>query len=189
MVELDVSNGWRISSARGAAVAATELEEGLAAIAGGSRRGGRVVFELVEGGATGEGFRWEATPAAIRLEGAGARGLLYGVFGLLAALGVRWPWPGRAVRIGAPVLAVAQTLEEEPVLAGRCLVLGERAWLEAAEHWLVWAARNRLNTIFVHVSTQPAPSGAAPEELWQARREDVVALATERGMVIEHGGH
>jgi uncharacterized protein DUF4838 len=189
MVELDVSGGWRVSGAPEAAVAAAELEEGLAAISGVSRRGGRVVFELVEVGGTGEGFRWEATPAVIRLEGAGPRGLLYGVFGLLAALGLRWPWPGRAVRIGAPVLAVPETLEEEPVLAGRCLVLGERALLEAAEDWIVWAARNRLNTIFVHVSTQRAPFGAAPEGVWQQRRERVVALARERGMAIEHGGH
>src|SRR5919199_1281019 len=189
MVELDVAEGWRISGAPEAAVAAAELEEGLAAIVGGSRRGGRVVFELVEGGAIGEGFRWEATPAAIRLEGAGARGLLHGVFGLLGALGVRWPWPGSAVRIGAPVLAVPETLEEEPVLPGRCLVLGERALLEAAEDWIIWAARNRLNTVFVHVSTQRAPFGAAPEAVWQQRRRRLVALARERGMTIEHGGH
>ena len=189
MVELDVAEGWRISSAPEAAVAATELEDGLAAIAGGSRRGGRVVFELVESGATGEGFRWEATPAAVRLEGTGPRGLLNGVFGLLAALGVRWPWPGSAVRIGAPVLAVPETLEEEPVLPGRCLVLGERALLEAAEDWIVWAARNRLNTVFVHVSTRRAPFGAAPEAVWQQRRRRLVALARERGMTIEHGGH
>jgi len=189
MVELDVSGGWRVSGAPEAAVAAAELEQGLAALAGGSRRGGGVVFELVEGGGTGEGFRWEATPAAIRLEGAGPRGLLCGVFGLLAALGVRWPWPGRAVRIGAQALALPETLEEEPVLPGRCLVLGERALLEAAEDWIVWAARNRLNTIFVHVSTRRAPFGAAPEALWQQRRERPVALARERGMAIEHGGH
>src|ERR1041384_5273073 len=105
MVELDLSEGWRISSAPEAAVAAAELEEGLAGIAGGARRGGRLVFELVESGAAGHGFRWEATSAAIRLEGAGPRGLLFGVFGLLVALGGRWPWPGGAVRIGAAVLA------------------------------------------------------------------------------------
>jgi Domain of unknown function (DUF4838) len=189
MVELDLSGGWRVSGAPETAVATAELEEGLAAIAGGSRRGGRVVFELVEGGGSGEGFRWEATPAVVRLEGAGPRGLLYGVFGLLAALGVRWPWPGRGVRIGEPAFAVPETLEEEPVLPGRCLVLGERALLEAAEDWIVWAARNRLNGIFVHVSTQRAPFGAAPEAVWQQRRERPVALARERGMEIEHGGH
>jgi Domain of unknown function (DUF4838) len=189
MVELDLSQGWRVSGAPEAALAAAELEEGLAGITGGSGRGGRVVFELVESSGAGESFRWDATPAVIRLEGAGRRGLLHGVFGLLAALGVRWPWPGRAVRVGSPVLAVRATVEEEPVLRGRCLVLGERGLLEAAEDWIVWAARNRLNTIFAHVSTQRAPFGAAPEGLWRQRRGRLVALARERGMAIEHGGH
>jgi hypothetical protein len=165
MVELDLSEGWRVSGAPEAALAAAELEEGLAGITGGSGRSGRVSFELVESGGAGEGFRWEATPAVIRLEGAGWSGLLHGVFGLLAALGVRWPWPGRAVRVGSPLLAVPATVEEEPVLPGRCLVLGERGLLEAAEDWIVWAARNRLNTIFAHVSTQRAPLGTAPEAL------------------------
>jgi Domain of unknown function (DUF4838) len=148
-----------------------------------------VAFDLVERGGPGEGFRWEATPAVIRLEGGGRRGLLHGVFGLLAALGVRWPWPGRAVRVGARVLAVPATVEEEPVLRERCLVLGEGGLLEAGEDWIVWAARNRLNSVFAHVSTQPAPVGAAPEALWQQRRGSLVALARERGMTIEHGGH
>jgi hypothetical protein len=189
MVELELSEGWRVSGAPEAALAAAELEEGLGGITGGSGRGGRVSFELFESGGAGEAFRWEATPAVIRLEGAGRRGLLHGVFALLAALGVRWPWPGRAVRVGSPVLVVPATVEDEPVLRGRCLVLGERGLLEAAEDWIVWAARNRLNTVFAHVSTQRAPLGAAPEALWQQQRGRLVALARERGMAIEHGGH
>ena len=189
MVELDLSEGWRISGAPETVLAAAELEQGLAAVTGGSGRGGRVVFELVEGSGANEAFHWEVTPGVIRLEGAGRRGLLHGVFGLLAALGVRWPWPGRAVRVGAPVLAVPAAVEEEPDLRGRCLVLGERGLLEAGKDWIVWAARNRLNTIFAHVSTERAPVGAAPEALWQQRRGPLVALARERGMAIEHGGH
>ena len=189
MVELELSEGWRVAGAPEAALAAAELEEGLAGITGGSGRGGRVSFELFESGGAGEAFRWEATPAVIRLEGAGRRGLLHGVFALLAALGVRWPWPGPAVRVGSPVLAVPATVEEEPVLRGRCLVLGERGLLEAAEDWIVWAARNGLNTVFAHVSTQRAPLGAAPEALWQQQRGRLVALKRERGMAIEHGGH
>ena len=189
MVELDLSEGWRVSGAPEAALAAAELEQGLAGITGESGGSGRVCFELVDSGGAGEGFRWEATPAVIRLEGAGRSGLLHGVFGLLAALGVRWPWPGRTVRVGSPLLAVPATVEEEPVLPGRCLVLGERGLLEAAEDWIVWAARNRLNTIFAHVSTQRAPLGSAPEALWQQRRRRLVALARDRGMAIEHGGH
>ena len=170
-------------------MAAGELEEGLVALTG--RRGGDggVAFELVESGASGEGFRWEATADAVTLEGVGPRGLLNGVFGLLAALGLRWPWPGRAVRVGDGPLAVAESVEEEPIVPERCLVLGQRALLEAGEEWIVWAARQRLNTIFVHVGPGRAPFGAANERLWRERRERLVALARDRAMTIEHGGH
>lgn len=119
----------------------------------------------------------------------GRRGLLHGVFGLLAALGLRWPWPGRAVRVGDGPLAVAESVEDEPVVRERCLVLGHRAALEAGEEWIVWAARNRLNAIFVHVGPGRAPFGAAPEGLWRERRARLVALARDRAMTIEHGGH
>ncbi len=93
----------------------------------------------------------------------------------------------------SPVIATSGLEDEEiadaPQLPGRCLILGERALLEQAEEWIVWAARNRLNTVFVHVSTQRAPVGQAPEALWRERRDGPVGLARERGMVIEHGGH
>lgn len=39
------------------------------------------------------------------------------------------------------------------------------------------------------MSTQRAPVGQAPEALWRERRDGLVGLARERGMVIEHGGH
>ena len=189
MVQLELSRGWRISGPEGAELAAGELEKGLGAITGRRARGGGVAFELVESGAAGEGFRWEATADAVTLEGAGRRGLLHGAFGLLAALGLRWPWPGRAVRVATGPPAVAETVEDEPVLPERCLVLGHRAVLEAGEEWIVWAARNRLNAIFVHVGPGRAPVGAAPEALWQERRARLVGLARDRAMTIEHGGH
>jgi hypothetical protein len=68
-------------------------------------------------------------------------------------------------------------------------VLGERVLLEHADDWIIWAARNRLNTLFIHVSTRRDPAGAAPEGLWRERRARAIALARERGMTIEHGGH
>jgi hypothetical protein len=189
MVQLELWRGWRISGAERAGVAAGELEKGLVAITGRRGGGGGVAFELVDSGGSGEGFRWQATADAVTLEGAGRRGLLHGVFGLLAALGLRWPWPGRAVRVAAGPFAVAEAVEDEPVVAERCLVLGHRGVLEAGEEWIVWAARNRLNTIFVHVGRGRAPVGAAPEALWRERRAGLVALARDRAMTIEHGGH
>jgi hypothetical protein len=80
-------------------------------------------------------------------------------------------------------------VEEAPALVGRCLVLGDRALVEDAESWIVWAARNRLNSMFVHVSTRRDPAGAAPEAAWRERRGRALELARERGMAIEHGGH
>jgi hypothetical protein len=189
MVQLELWRGWRVSGAERAGLAAGELEQGLVAITGRRGGGGGVAFELMESGGSGEGFRWEATADAVTLEGAGPRGLLHGVFGLLAALGLRWPWPGRAVRVATAPPAVAETVEDEPVLPERCLVLGHRAVLEAGEEWIVWAARNRLNAIFVHVGQGRAPVGAAPEALWRERRARLVALARDRAMTIEHGGH
>jgi hypothetical protein len=80
-------------------------------------------------------------------------------------------------------------VKDAPALPGRCLVLGERALVQDVDAWIVWAARNRLNCLFVHTSTRNRPIGAAPEAVWRERREQAVALARERGMTIEHGGH
>src|SRR5439155_8981895 len=63
------------------------------------------------------------------------------------------------------------------------------ALLDDVESWIVWAARRRLNCLFVHVGTGSAPVGAAPEGGWRKRRGRALELARERGMTIEHGGH
>jgi len=189
MVELDLSRGWRVVGPDAAEVAAAELEEGLAAVAARRSPGGPVTFEIFERAAAGEGFRWEARADAVRLEGAGPRGVLNGVYALLDALGLRWPWPGRTVRVAVGPPELPRTNEDEPVLPERCLVLGRRELLEAGEAWISWAARNRLNAVFAHVGPGRAPFGAAPEALWRERRPRLVAAARDRAMTIEHGGH
>jgi len=185
-VELDLSRGWRPVgdlSEPERALAATELEGALGRVGDGA-----VEIVLSHGGGPGEGFRRRATPGQLELLGDSPRGLLFGTYSTLEQLGLRWPWPGER---SAPSTTVRLESEvaDAPGLPGRCLVLGERALLERAEDWIIWAARNRLNSLFVHVSTRRDPVGAAPEGLWRERRARAIALARERGMTIEHGGH
>ena len=185
-VELDLSRGWRLAgdlSAPPAALAAAELEAAL-----GPAGEGGVQVTLSHGDDAGEGFRRRASPGRLELHGDSARGLLFGAYATLEELGADWPWPGEPPpRAGGARLAEAT--KDAPALPGRCLVLGERTFVEDAEDWIVWAARKRLNCLFVHVSTRREPAGAAPEAVWRERRERALALARERDMAIEHGGH
>jgi hypothetical protein len=186
-VELRLSrSGWRPVgdlSAPAAALAAAELEDALGPA---SEKGVEMVVSHGSSGA--DGFRRWAAPDRVELRGDSPRGLLFGVYATLEELGVGWPWPGE--RSARPTgTRLDEYLEDRPALPGRCLVLGERALVEQAESWIVWAARNRLNCLFLHVSNRRDPMGAAPERAWLERKERVVALARERGMTIEHGGH
>jgi hypothetical protein len=185
-IELDLSRGWRLARdlvAPEAAVAAAEIEKTLGA--GGD---GHLEIALSHGDGEKDGFRRRAQRQRLEIHGESPRGLLFGVYATLEQLGARWPWPGEGTpRVGG--MALEDDSEHAPALPGRCLVLGERALVEAAESWIVWAARNRLNWLFVHVSTRPNPTGAAPEDTWRDRRERALAAARARGIRIEHGGH
>jgi hypothetical protein len=185
-IDIDPSSGRRVTadlSEPMAALAAAELEAAL----GPSGEDG-IEVELAHAGDAGDGYRRRVRPERVELLGDSPRGLLFGVYRTLEELGVRWRWPGdMAGRARGGRLE--EVLEDAPALPGRCLVLGERTLLEDAESWVVWAARNRLNTLFLHVSTKPDPMGAAPEADWREHRGRVLGLARERGMTIEHGGH
>jgi Domain of unknown function (DUF4838) len=185
-IELDLSRGWRLAGEVGApeaALAAAELETAL-----GAPGEDGLEFALSHGSGAGEGFRRRATQERIELHGESPRGLLFGVYAMLEELGERWPWPGER-RAGADYGPLAKESEEAPALPGRCVVLGERALIDDVESWIAWAARNRLNGLFIHVSMGAKPRGAAPEAAWLERREPAIRLARERGMMIEHGGH
>jgi Domain of unknown function (DUF4838) len=185
-VEVDLSPGWRLradSSEPEARLAAQELSTAL-----GTPGADGVEIALSHSGGPGDGFSRRTAPGRIELEGESARGLLFGTYATLEELGAAWSWPGedRGAATGA---RLDEQTESAPALPGRCLVLGERALVEDAESWIAWAARNRLNSVFVHASLSPRPLGAAPEDAWRQRRERAVAMARRRGMAIEHGGH
>jgi hypothetical protein len=185
-VSIDLSRGWRLVADGREPEIALAGEELKAAL--GPPGGVGVEIVLSSAGAAGDGFRRRASPGRLELDGESPRGLLFGVYATLEELGARWPWPGDERRPGREAW-LDDERESVPALPGRCLVLGERALVEDAGRWIVWAARNRLNSVFVHVSTAPRPAGAAPEATWRERRGQAVALARERGMTIEHGGH
>src|SRR5918994_1040385 len=185
-IAIDPSRGWHLAADRSdpaAALAAAELEAAL-----GRPGQGGIEIRLSHAGGGGDRFRRSVRPERIELHGDSPRALLFGVYRTLEELGLRWEWPGQEPG-RARGARLDETVEDAPALSGRCLVLGERALVEDAESWIVWAACNRLNTLFVHVSTRPDPVGAAPEATWRERRGRALELARERGMAIEHGGH
>lgn len=201
MVQIDFSLGWHIVSSSSdpvVAQAVTELRDTLQRITGKSfpvveePLDGKPAIVLSHNNGEDDGLRWHATPNSIEVYGHNSRGLLYAVYSLLETLGCRWVAPGmtgeripRGVRFDLPERPVAET----PSLSGRCLIVGHYAFMKDVEDWIVWAARNRLNTIFLHVIDDPLALGAAPESQWQAHKATAVPLARQRGMTIEHGGH
>lgn len=170
-----------------AARAAEELRTHLGRLAGAH---GLSRIEITVG-AAGEGFSWTHNSGAVQLNADGPRGALHGTYDLLEALGFAWPAPGAA---GIVVPARADELpalrpHQTPALAGRSLILGHHAFMAEAADWIVWAARNRLNTIFFHIDEHGAGLGAIPGTQWRALRDGTVSLARAYGMTLELGGH
>ncbi|MCS6879722.1 MAG: DUF4838 domain-containing protein [Oscillochloridaceae bacterium] len=147
---------------------------------------------LLSHGPTGEGFIRVPDEHGLSLRGAGPRGLLYAVYDLLEALGCRWPAPEpgaehlpRQARITLPAVAVA----DRPGLARRGLIIGHDLFLAQAEQWIIWAARNRLNTIFIHTTIRAPALWACRLAAWRERRAVLLPLLRQRGMRVELGGH
>jgi len=195
-VELILTPTWVIELAsddRTARLAAEELRAHLAALGGpllpivAAAEGPRIALRH---GPAGESFVRAADAAGLVLKGEGPRGLLYAVYELLEALGCRWPAPGeqqipRRARLQLPAAGVA----DRPALARRGLIIGHDHYLAEAEGWIVWAARNRLNTIFVHTTIHAPALGACRLSSWRARRRTLLPLIRQRGMALELGGH
>jgi hypothetical protein len=175
--------------------AARELQQGLQRMGGPALQvrpwsdGPRILLSC---GAEGDAFTRSRDQQGLALRGAGSRGLLYAVYELLEALGCRWIGPGAAGECWPQYSAVtlpAGGMASQPALTGRCLVLGQDVFLAEAEDWIVWAARNRINTVFVHVTDQWPALLACHLATWRRRRAALLPLLCERGMRLELGGH
>lgn len=143
-------------------------------------------------GVSGDGFRRWYADGILQLAGDGPRGLLYAVYDLLEAVGCRWVLPGfdgEHLPHYDELELPSETLEQQPSFAGRCLILGHDYYLRDAEDWIIWAARNRFNTIFFHTIDEPLALAACHLSAWQSVREKLLPLLRERSMTIELGGH
>jgi hypothetical protein len=197
-VDLTLTPDWSIEltgAALPARLAAEELRRTLQRIGGPAlpivarAAGPRIALRY---GPQGDGFVRATDAAGLILRGDGPRGLLYAAYDLLGALGCRWLAPGadgeylpRCERVTLP----AETIADRPALSGRSLVIGHDFFLAEAEQWIVWAAHNRLNTIFIHTIAGGLPIGACRLSKWQHRRRDLLPLIAARGMALELGGH
>lgn len=199
-VTLDFARDWRIVAPSNDRVARTAAAEAALVLERITRK--RLPFAareeagapavVLSHGPRGDGFNWRATATRVEIKGDGPRGLLYGVYDFLESLGCRWVEPGiRGERLpsGTSLYPSRAFSRQAPSFQGRCLILGHAAFLADGENWIVWAARNRLNTIFIHVIGDALAFGAAPEKQWLKIRDTVLESMRDRGMVIEYGGH
>lgn len=201
-VKLDFNKNWIIVNASDNPVAVTaskELARYLKTITGRDFRisdksensPGAGTIVLFHGNGRTDAYSWRVTKNSIALRGDNSRGLLYGVYGLLEAMGCRWLSPedeGEILPRGS-VSTVPAVLRETPFFPGRCLIMGHAAFMDSFDDWVRWAARNRYNTIFIHVIPGPLALGAAPVKQWVKKKAAAMKLLEEYGMTVEYGGH
>ncbi|RRR75698.1 MAG: DUF4838 domain-containing protein [Candidatus Viridilinea halotolerans] len=197
-MNLTLSSAWSLALQSDHPVAqraASELRMGLAQLGGplllldAAAAGPRITLSH---GLAGDGFTRAPAAHGFALHGDGPRGLLYAVYDLLEELGLRWPAPGAVAvphPLPRPLRLPASALSDQPALPVRSLVLGHDIFLAEAEVWLEWAARNRLNTLFIHTTIHEPALGACRLATWRTRRAQLLPLLRSLGMRIELGGH
>jgi hypothetical protein len=152
------------------------------------------------------GFSWRLGTDKLEIYGASGRGLCNGIFDFLAALGMRWPRPGRdglkAKADPQPVLPAMDqvrpwdyTLKETKGLRQSDSDISKRRRLflngalppKAAENWIIWAARNRIDGIVF-----PLTGAESPLDRLTGRsnrpRDSLYALAEDYALIVEAGG-
>lgn len=196
--QLDLSGGWTIDAQGNdapARTAAAELDAFLSQMSGRESSSGPVRFELRHRTSPRDSFTWNIDGSGrdvlVRLSGSNARGLLQGVYTLLNDMGCAWPGhrPQDARVPRAATVTVPAASAESAAFDGRCLILGHHVFLAEYEAWIIWAARNRLNTIFVHTAEDGLALGAAPAGQWHAVRGQALQCLERHGMTLELGGH
>lgn len=199
MTQIDFSRDWRVvvEGSKDVVVetAVTELQETLAKVIGRplsvTTAEHQPAILLTNLGTGNEAFSWQATADQIEIRGEGSRGMLHGVYHFLELLGCYWLAPGElwAILPTGRQFEIPAVGSSAPAFAGRCLIIGHHAFMKDVNEWIVWAARNRYNDIFLHLAPDDVGGGSVPEWFWVVKKKEAVRLMRQRGMRIEIGGH
>lgn len=141
------------------------------------------------------GFAWRASAARIELSGDSPAGLLAAVYDFLGQAGARWTAPGSegerlpALGPGAGLSLAADSGRSKGPKLAPVLILGHGSYLERAEEYFLWAARNGYVGVFMHTIEGPVALGACPARRYESSRPRLAALAARLGLSMEEGGH
>jgi hypothetical protein len=139
-------------------------------------------------------FAWRASPERVELHGASPVGLLAAVYDFLGSAGFSWVSPGpKGERVPAELeLARASSRRKaapDGVPIGATMILGHGSYLERAEDYLLFAARNGYRGVFFHTTPEAIAFGAAPIARYDALRPRLLPLIASLGLEIQLGGH
>ncbi|MEM7114390.1 MAG: DUF4838 domain-containing protein [Chloroflexota bacterium] len=203
-IQLDLDRAWQILTVRelglAGKTAVSDLQQTLQKITGQPcpittqpNDQPTIQIENVGGGEgdSDESFQWQASPNHIVLCGNSGCGVAHAIYHFLHLLGCNWLAPGDLWSIlpTDSTVEIAAAGSEAPAFAGRCLIIGHHAFMKDINDWIIWAARNRYNNIFLHTAPDDVGGGSVPEWFWAVKQESALRLLREREMVIEYGGH
>jgi hypothetical protein len=148
-----------------------------------------ILLNAAGGSPDRNGFAWRIGRDRIEIQGDSGRGLWNAVFDFLAALGIRWPEPGREEFPPPPSSPGAYPLKNDQaycpsassVKERRRLFVSEKLKAEKRELLIQWAARNKYDALAFPL---------AEKNLWnKARRGRGIYAETGRyALILEAGG-
>jgi hypothetical protein len=143
----------------------------------------------------GNGFSWRLSANRLEIFGNSGKGLCNGVYGFLAALRVRWPWPGQEELPFLPVsMSGAYPLESSTVYwpsepdpaKRRRLVITKEISPQKREQALLWAVRNRIDALVLPLEDAVSLGNLLTSSLWS--QEQFLSMAKDYALTFEAGG-
>ncbi|MCX7617360.1 DUF4838 domain-containing protein [Tepidiforma sp.] len=191
---------WLAAGEGGEAALAAAMEFRAGQLAAGLQGGaeseaeGRVLFRE-DAAMQACGFRVDAAPGRLVIEGRGRRELMDGAAWLRRKAGLLTPRPGLELAGEAAGEVAEGRYDVRPAFAERGIVLGCDGLHEAWRDWLPFASRNGLTSVFFH-DTPPSRWEAQEGDgagrmfaLWDREGGEIAAEARRLGLRLEFGGH